>query len=529
MYLPSGFIYDDYTKLEWVDSIEAQYKLTGGKLYQSNIHSNGNYVNKYLGGIALLQMPWFAVGHLIAKNTSYPADGFSPPYQYSLAIGVLIYFVLALFLLRNILLRYYDDLSVSIALLLLCLATNLIQYVAIEAGQSHAYIFPLYVLILYFTIKWHENPKIKWSVLIGLTIGIATICRPTELVMLFIPLLWNTHNKDAKKQKWAKVKANKKLIFTIVISAFIGMLPQLIYWKMTSGSFVYDVGSSWRFITPFFQVLFGFTNGWFIYTPVTILFIIGLFFIKSQPFKKSVIVFCLLNIWIIIAWADWKYGGTYSTRALVQSYPIFALPLTAVITKILQYKFKWIFFVVGAYLVFVNLFQIEQYNKTFLHFRDMNRQYYARIYLNSNITPLDVSLLDNEDILDNTKGYTSKNIMNLADTLHLTASENQFGLIDSISIPASNKDQWLKITGTAKADMGYDASYFTCKVLSENDTLVRKARLFSPVSYVGKYNPYEFHVLLPSSQSKRNVLIGISNLYYYEGDVFGLNVEVLEK
>jgi hypothetical protein len=96
------------------------------------------------------------------------------------------------------------------------------------------------------------------------------------------------------------------------------------------------MGSKWYFLFPFFRVLFGFENGWFVYTPITILFVLGFFFIKEYPFRKAVIAFCLLNIWIIISWSDWKYRGTYSTRALVQSYPVFAFPLTAIITKILS-------------------------------------------------------------------------------------------------------------------------------------------------------------------------------------------------
>ncbi|MFT7011798.1 MAG: hypothetical protein ACJAWR_001821, partial [Flavobacteriales bacterium] len=162
-YLPSIFIYDDCKQLNWIPAIDSIYEVTGGKLYQANKVENGNYVFKYLGGVAIMETPLFLIGHLIAKNTSYPADGFSAPYQYSLAYGVILYFILALLLLRSILLRYFNDFSVSLSLLLLVLATNLIQYIGIDNAQSHSYIFPLYVLIVYFTIKWHEKPSILFA------------------------------------------------------------------------------------------------------------------------------------------------------------------------------------------------------------------------------------------------------------------------------------------------------------------------------------------------------------------------------
>jgi len=290
-YLPGLFIYDDLDKLEWVEEIDEKYDVTRGGLYQFRLHDNGNYVGKYFVGVSILQSPFFFIGHAIANFTDYPADGFSAPYQYSLAFGVLLYTFLALLLLRNILLRFYSDRVTSITLLFLCLASNFIQYVSIDGIQSHSYIFLLYVLVLYFTIKWHEKPKVKWAMLIGLTIGLATICRPTELIMLFIPLLWSTENKKQKALKWGMVKKNIKHLYWVVGFGLMGILPQIIYWKSITGSLIYDVGSSWRFLTPFFRVLFGFENGWFIYTPITIFFIVGFFFIRKFPFKRSVIVF----------------------------------------------------------------------------------------------------------------------------------------------------------------------------------------------------------------------------------------------
>ena len=91
MYLPGTFIYGDVTELKWLDEVEQEYSLTGGALYQANRHDNGNYVFKYLGGVAVLESPFFFVGHAIALNSHYKADGFSPPYQWSIAFGAILY------------------------------------------------------------------------------------------------------------------------------------------------------------------------------------------------------------------------------------------------------------------------------------------------------------------------------------------------------------------------------------------------------------------------------------------------------
>ncbi|MFK7784021.1 MAG: hypothetical protein AB8B56_02835 [Crocinitomicaceae bacterium] len=521
MYLPSAFIYNDFTELDWYPEMNEKYHFSDENFYQAHKAENGNYVNKYLGGVSILQMPLFGIAHVIALNSDYPADGFSPPYQYTLAYGALFYCILALFLLRKVLLRYYDDLTVAISLVLLFLASNVVQYISVDAGLSHVYIFPLYVLILYATIKWHEKPSFIWAAAIGLIIGLATICRPTEAIMLFIPLLWNTQTKEKKKEKWALVRKHKKHIYIALAFGLLGVLPQLIYWKMTAGTFIHDVGSSWRFLTPFFRVLFGWETGWFIYTPVTILFIIGFFFMKNMPFRRSVIIFCLLNIWIIISWADWKYGAQYSTRALTQSYPVFALALAALIHTILQKKWKWLLIPVGGYLVFVNLFQIGQYNDGIMHTRDNNRLYYSRIYLNNHPTAIDMSLLDTDEVLNDESAYRKT-------PLYQSTEVNPIGKHPFMQAEVKGKkDTWLKISADIKAQTGFQTSYLGCRSGKKKSLI----RLFNVFCVEGKSNRYEFYFHLPevSSRKARKVEFFVESEFDFSGSLENFTVTQLSK
>ena len=522
MYLPGTFIYNDVTELKWLDEVEKEYSLTGGFLYQANVHSNGNYVFKYLGGIAVLESPFFAVGHLIALNSSYKADGFSAPYQYSIAFGALMYAFLGLLLLRLVLLRYFNDTTVALTLLLMALATNFIQYIAIDGGQSHAYVFPLYALILYSTMKWHDRPSYFWSGVIGLTIGLATIARPTEAIMVFIPILWGTQTKILKQQKWTLVKENKQMLLMAILFGIIGILPQLIYWKIAAGSFIYDVGSKWFFLTPWFRVLFGFENGWFVYTPITIFFAVGMFYIKSFPFKKSVIVFCLLNIWIVIAWSDWKYGSTYSTRALVQSYPVLALALGGFIHSISSRKWKYVFISLGLYLVFVNFFQINQYGKTILHSRDMNRQYYSAIYLDSDPTSLDMSLLDTDEILPLSARSTSKDkiVFNLETPMEIVSKYDSIGFLMKEEFDSEGaKNKWLIVKAKIKSSVGMSSSFINCKIYSEHVLKEKSFRLFTPISVDGEVNDYEFTFKIPETNHPFELSVFIVPSGEYKGEV----------
>ncbi len=185
--------------------------------------------------------------------------------------------------------------------------------------------------------------------------------------MIFIPILWSLEANGSLKSKWAMVGKNRIQLGICVLGGLIGIAPQLIYWKYATGSWIYDVGSKWFFLNPWWRVLFGSEKGWFLYTPVAILMILGLFYLKGKPFRKAIITFALLNIWIIISWSDWKYGASYSTRALTQSYPIIALALAAFLDK------QWIgkrnpiaigliFGILGIILTVLNLYQLSVYN-----------------------------------------------------------------------------------------------------------------------------------------------------------------------
>lgn len=362
MYLPSIFIYKDVSDLQWVHKIDDTYGVTGGVFYQAIKQENGLYTNKYLCGVSVMQAPFFLVGHLVAMVCSLPLDGFSWPYQLAILFGALIWAVFGFVFLSKVLLHYFDDRTAAVTILLIGLCSNIIQYIAIDAAQSHVWIFTLYSLVLWLTIKWHTSPKLVYAILIGLVCGLAVISRPTELIIIFIPLLWGLHNSVESAKKWALVAKYKTHLMFCCCAGLVGVLPQLLYWRYTTGSLVYDVGSKWYFLNPWFRVLFGPEKGWFLYTPIAILMVVGFAFMKKHPFHKSVLTFCLLNLWIIIAWSDWRYGGSYSTRALVQSYPLFALSLACLVHEIFARQKAYLIYLVGLLLVVLNFYQLNIYN-----------------------------------------------------------------------------------------------------------------------------------------------------------------------
>jgi hypothetical protein len=222
-----------------------------------------------------------------------------------------------------------------------------------------------------------------------------------------------------------------------------------------------------------------------------------MFFMKKYPFKKAVIYFCLINIYIIISWRDWRYGGSYSTRALSHSYPVFSLALAAFIEHVNLRKWRFLFYALGIYLVFVNIFQIKQYNSTIFHYYDMNRRYYKRIYLNRHPDALDMSLLDTKEWLYNEKRHDMENLVSSDSIIHFyIPSDDSYLLSESIIIPDNIKNLpdklWLKIEADIKINKSLNGSYLNAKLTEKDSVKHISIRLNNPISPEGYLNKYAF-------------------------------------
>jgi hypothetical protein len=535
IYLPAIFIYEDYKTYEWFPELDEEYQLSGGWVYQLSDLPNGNKVGKYLGGVAILQAPFFGIGHIVALNTDYKADGFSAPYQYAIAFGCIFWFLMGLLILRKVLRLFFSESVTAWTLAMLILATNAVQYSSVDNAMSHGFIFTLYAMLLFATVKWHIRPKAVWALFIGMVIGLACISRPTELIMILVPILWFTHNKEQSRAKWDLVRKYKHHILFLALGGILGVAPQIIYWKQVTGSFMYDVGSKWDFLQPHFQVLFGWKKGMFIYTPATILFIVGMFIAKKRnyPFRLSVIWFGLLNIYIIIAWHHWEYGASYATRALMQSYPIYALPLAVCISEMYHWKkWKWVAGSVALYLIGVNLFQTWQYNETVLHYNDMNRRYYGAIYLDRNPTPLDMSLLDTDEKF-NSKGKSSHSIIEEYSDLTVNIPGRDSLKLYSGVLPSlgdfENGDvpkRWLKIKAKLNLSQGlWNSSLNVQSRTSKGEVLKsRSFRLSTPIVTYGEENDYELHFKLPKDRTATHLHIALHSDLEVKGNIVEFKV-----
>ncbi len=504
LYLPSHFIYHDVSHLKWFPEIAKAYQLPGN-FYQASMQPNGNYVFFYSMGVAIIQLPFFFIGHWCAGALGYAQDGFSAPYQISVCIGMIFYSVVGLCFLRSVLLHYFSDAIAASVLLLVTLATNYLQYTAVDGGFTHGYLFAVFCVLLFFSVKWHSIPSLTNSFAIGFLVGLTVVIRVTDLLVILVPIFWNTSTKELRTEKWKLIRSNKKFLLTAIIGGFLPLIPQLIYWKAVTGKWIHQMGSKWDFLLPHFQVLVGFEKGWFIYTPVTLLMVAGLFFMREKNFRRGVLIYFLLNVWLVCAWHMWRYGGSYSARALMQSMAVMALPLGTFIERFSKGKMKWLILVVGIYLCVVNVFQIWQYNKTIIHYNDMNAKYYAVVYLNPSPSPIDMSLLDTDERLKNENDFKMLNEIKSDSirTINFSSDSSTIFLNEKISDLLKEKksnEAWLKLSVEVKSEWGAHDSYFTAAISHSGKTIKeRNIRMQNGICIQHEWNKIEYWFSIPEN------------------------------
>ncbi len=357
-YLPSIFIYNDIKGQGFKDSILERYRPTNTDFQQAFLHESGNYVLKYSSGQALMMLPFFAIAHMLAPFTEFPADGFSAPYQLIIQTGGLLVALLGLWYFRKLLLRFFSDSTTAVCLLLLVFGTNYLNYGAIDTGMTHSWLFTLYVFLLLNTDNFYRNPSRKYAIRIGLLCGLATLTRPTEIISALIPLLWGLENISISslKERLTFFKKHYSHLFTSFFTAAGIVFIQIAYWKYASGDWmVYsyqDQGFTWLhphiigyIISPH--------NGWLAYTPLMGLSFIGIWtLIKFGKNRVALLSFFAINLYLVMCWEFYWHGG----RFMVQSYVVLFFPIATLIQYLSARKtLRLIATPVVILLVYINI------------------------------------------------------------------------------------------------------------------------------------------------------------------------------
>ncbi len=402
-YLPALFIYGDLRDVSFREAIHEQYEPAGSP-YQAYRHDSGRYVMKYSAGLAVQYLPAFLAAHALAGPLGYPADGFSRPYQVAISVWSLLVAFLGLWLLRRVLLHYFDDRSTGIALLVIVSATNYLNYAAIDGAMTHNYLFTLYALLLWLTIRFYRAPALGPALAIGVTIGLMALTRPTEIIAALLPVLWGVRHWPSLRERLQLIGRRRLLFLTAAAATLAVGSLQPLYWRYVTGDWIVysyqEQGFSW--LHPhWYDGIFSYQAGWLVYTPVMAFALLGFpfLYVKQRPVFWPALLFSLLFMYITWAWDIWWYGGSLGQRAMVQAYPVLALPLAALLTyawrlPVLGYFLSACFLLLAGYNVWLTH---QAHRGGLLRPGVMTEAYFWKILFREEVPPETRLLLDTDE------------------------------------------------------------------------------------------------------------------------------------
>jgi hypothetical protein len=382
-YLPATFIYKNYD-WDFIKKSDNEY-IRNSYVYVIN-EINGKPVNRYFIGLSYLMLPFFIAGHIHALLYGVPADGYSWPYLIWINIGAIMYFMVGLYFLIKVLRQLFSfkESTLSILMITAAFGTNLFYYAILEPGLSHIYSFALVNIFAWLIIKERQKES-DWNIsLIIVILALIIIVRPVNiLILIILPLLLGS-----LKNTWDFVVASlkfKKGIFIGIIVATCLFLPQLLVYKSQTGSFLVDSyqGHYFNWLDPhFMDILFSYRKGLFLYIPITFISLPGLYFLGKKNIFLAIwwILSFILITYVLSSWSCWSYGACFGPRPFIEYYILFFILLGFLIEKI-RTPWKPMVISVITILVLVCQIQIYQYRYYFIHWDEMNKEKYWKVFL----------------------------------------------------------------------------------------------------------------------------------------------------
>lgn len=295
--------------------------------------------NKFAIGSAILWMPFFLIGHLLAilfnaAGYSIALDGTGYIYQAPTMIGSILYGFAGVLLVYRSCSRFFSKSSSVSAAILIWLATNIIYYMIAEPSMSHACSFFAAALFLELWLRYRPLPSLRQWIFMGMAGGLVALVRLADITWLALPFLnalW-AMRKDITNRLGHQLAG----FLAFGAAALIIFTPQLLLWYLLSGTGTNypNSGGYFHWLSPkIFNVLFSFRHGLYLWHPVLLLATSGwvLLYRRDRSLPVLLALMFAAQLYLISSWYGWFGGHSFGSRMLISSLPALALGLAAVI------------------------------------------------------------------------------------------------------------------------------------------------------------------------------------------------------
>jgi hypothetical protein len=307
----------------------------------------GHLENHFTIGPAILWSPFLLIAHsgvLLARyfGSTIPADGFSAPYRFAMALGTAFYGFLAVFLAFRIARKFVSERCALFATLAIWGGSSLAVYMYFNPSWSHAHSAFIVAVFFAYWLHTREQRSIRQWILLGAIAGVMLdVYYANAMLLVLLVLEALLALRDAIQQHRASsipALLARYLLFSITL--VICFLPTLVSKKILYGS-LFESGyipvSLWSWKSPYLlQVLFSANHGLFSWTPLLILSTIGIFLFWSKAPRAGGPAVCavLAFYYFIAAYPDWAGISSFGNRFFVSLTVFFVLGLAILLQRL---------------------------------------------------------------------------------------------------------------------------------------------------------------------------------------------------
>jgi len=307
----------------------------------------GRFPMLYTYGTMITWAPFFAIGHLFAVAYGYLSDqpsyysGYSMiDYTFTSLSAVFCVFFVFIFLARFLIKHLSYEASTSyLACLTVGFSTSIAYYTLFAPTTSHLPSLFWVVLFCVIFLDGHleQNLSLRKWIVLGLVFGLAVVTRAQNLVLILLPGTMLVY--ELLRERRLIFPLSNLFVFGFV--SFVTMIPQLLINKYLHGGYLlsgYDsvgAGFEYWFNPKVLYVLFSPEKGLFIWTPITLIATIGIFFLESKVLRNMMIIFAVAQLYLVSAWSFyWQGYDSFSIRMLTNCGMVFVLGLLPVMARL---------------------------------------------------------------------------------------------------------------------------------------------------------------------------------------------------
>jgi hypothetical protein len=347
---------------------------------------DGQPVNKYFAGVALLILPFFLLAIFLSFIAGLPIDGYNSIFQLMVSFAGIFYLISGLHFSRKLLQKFKLPVAtINFSLWIIVFGTNLLIYTLDAPAMSHVFSFAGVAGFLFYAKAFFDFSKTKDALLASFFLGIIILIRPVNgIIILLLPFL--AANFRSFADDFLRFFTNRKSWLPAILIIFVLVMIQPVLWFLQTGHWLvwsYQ-GEGFDFSHPqISKVLFSYQKGFFVYTPVALIALSGLtgFYRNSKWRFFWLVGFLALLTWIVASWWNWYYGDSFGQRVFIDFYAVLVLLLATSIHGFSKMFIKFSLLILLLILTSVNLIQTWQYSHGIIHPYAMNKTKYWHVFL----------------------------------------------------------------------------------------------------------------------------------------------------